>query len=606
MAREIVISLGANDNGRVVTSGEYIDENEKSEQALFALSYRVADRESNEPLTVDVRIFLKKDILVKNEESLVDDEKEIAVETIWKKFQNSMFKSWTNGDDDDFSDMFTADSISFTWDISENQEPPLNFKLKNVTNITRKNRIVVEQYFSKKLAAPLLSEIEKLELEVGMNSYSKEFLEKAKSFRREIRELSENESQNRLHQRHANTLKNIISEIFDKLDDMKKVVQEENYSLLSPKVEEAVKRSRTSEEFKESWSFLRSVQDDFKGKTLEKEAHDALWEMLQDSFETLKKRQTAFFDKLDILRKENYEKLQPEVEECIKVATDAERFKDAWTKLRSVQSMFKGVKMVKEQHDELWSKLQEAFETLKFRESEYYEEKEKEWSENYETLNSKVDEALKVAESAEHFKDSWEKLKAVQAEFKGVKMKREQHDQVWEKMQTAFETLKRRQEEKRLSFDTDCEENFSRLDRLCNRATNEAKTNKSFNDVFTKLKDWQKEIFETKPLKREQRGLLIDRINEAFALLKERQDSYFDEKKEMWQSKQEDFLKKMELKKEHLQNVLLKMEEEKRGAAESGDADMENIELQLKELNEKISEIDTTINEITLKLENKD
>jgi predicted nucleic acid-binding Zn-ribbon protein len=60
-------------------------------------------------------------------------------------------------------------------------------------------------------------------------------------------------------------------------------------------------------------------------------------------------------------------------------AQESTEYKETREYLKKIQAEFKGIRMVKEQREELYTRLQSAFETLNIRLDVYFREKQKNW-----------------------------------------------------------------------------------------------------------------------------------------------------------------------------------------------------------------------------------
>jgi hypothetical protein len=67
------------------------------------------------------------------------------------------------------------------------------------------------------------------------------------------------------------------------------------------------------------------------------------------------------------------------VEKGLLQAEETHEYKDTREFLKKIQSEFKGIKMIKEEREELYSRLQTAFEILNTRVDEYFHTKKKNW-----------------------------------------------------------------------------------------------------------------------------------------------------------------------------------------------------------------------------------
>jgi chromosome segregation ATPase len=230
--------------------------------------------------------------------------------------------------------------------------------------------------------------------------------------------------------------------------------------------------------------------------------------------------------------------------------------KDVWSELVLIQKKFKGLSLSKEKHQSLWNTLQESFELVKKREDDLFELQKDSWEENYSKLLIKVEEIKTIIEESTSFREIWEKVREVKEYFSIVKTDRERQDALLDNLQKHISKLKKIQNERKEEIEKIKEAGFDKLNKLCNRALNEANTNKDLKEVFNRLKIWQKDVFFASKFldSQEEKDELKSKIDEAFSIYKKRQEEYFNSKKDEWLSKQKDFLEKMIDKKESLLN----------------------------------------------------
>ncbi len=565
MCNEMTVNLEFKEKGRVVSGGAFIDENKEKVNALFAFDFRAAQGKED-PSKVDIYFFKESDSA---------DEEE------WNQLLDAMHKHWGKGDSLDFKNLFKGEFSHIVWDIFS-EEFPVEAEIRDMKRVETMKNDLIDQRESKEKAESFLSRVEKLKADFETDfSLIRDVMNSLKTLQKELGAAG-------LIPKHKRSLRKIIDELYAGIEEKRSVEQEKNLKILSPMVDEAIRLSKECENFKEAWEYLVKLQDEFKGKMLEKDAHDALWLMVQESFQRLKGRQKEYFESLSVEKDKNYNEIKPLVIEAREIANNEERFKTAWMKLKDIQNKFNSIRLDKNHRDELRTVLQESFEKLKEREKAYFEEKEGEWTKNYEELKEKLFGAVEKVRTEELLKNAWDELKGVQTLFKGARMKREHQEELWSVLQNAFEELKVRQDEERVNYDRKARDNFKILQEKTEKALHEAYFNKNFNETFNDLRNLQKEIFTTRPVKRERREQLIEKINRAFEVLKKRQDSYFKEKKQVWREKQENFLSKITFKKEQLTAELEELDPQSDEAS--------SIRKRLDEIEGTIREVEESLN----------
>lgn len=248
----------------------------------------------------------------------------------------------------------------------------------------------------------------------------------------------------------------IVNELLEKDRSEFENESYKNQQILTPKVEEALINAKYAEgdDINPAWDFCIKVQQEFKGIKLIKEARETLYSQLQEAFDILKEKRdkkkiiseeekVAF----EITAKDNVDTVEAMIKEAEDLAQNSENFKETFEQLKNIQQGFKEYKLIHEDREALYMRLQNAFEIIKKRQEDFFNQKNKESIENYTRLKPMVEKALERAQTSMEFKKTKEHLKRVQSEFKGIKMKVEDREELYSKLQTAFDFIHKRQDE---------------------------------------------------------------------------------------------------------------------------------------------------------------
>lgn len=219
----------------------------------------------------------------------------------------------------------------------------------------------------------------------------------------------------------------------------------ENYHSLKGKVDEAINFAANSANFAKGREALIGVQGDIKGKKLKREQREELYQSIRDCFDALNSRQQEERSSFDSESEANYLKLKNIVTDAIAVAENVtENFKEARETLISAQGAIKGMRLRKEQRDELYASIRKVFEGLNSQQSEERGQFEQECTENYSKLKTKVEETFVDIQNTGDFRLLRESLIAVQSEVKASKLKREQRSELFARIREAFEIFDKR------------------------------------------------------------------------------------------------------------------------------------------------------------------
>jgi hypothetical protein len=309
-----------------------------------------------------------------------------------------------------------------------------------------------------------------------------------------------------------------------------------NYLELKSKVDEGVFLASHPKDFKETWDLLISIQADFKGTRLKKEHREELYNRLQGAFDRIKAFQDQQRSGFEAEAAVNYEKLQQWVEDAL-IETAAETdFRKAKEILMKVQAELREARLLREQKDELFTRVRSTFDQLTSRQQEVTMKIQAEAATNYEELKPLVREISALAGTSDDFRVVRERFREVQDQVRGSGLLREQREELLAILQEAFKTLNLRQDAGKESFEKEARANYARLKTLVGQGLRQAEETNQYKETREFLKKIQSE-FKGIKLIREQREELYARLQTAFDILGKRLDEYFRMKKKNWEVK---------------------------------------------------------------------
>lgn len=220
----------------------------------------------------------------------------------------------------------------------------------------------------------------------------------------------------------------ISDQFFEKLDD---------------EVEHMVSIAETHD-LDQLWSVLLETKDKIQNSRLVYTHRKRLMDKLQEAFVVAKiRREEKHQDFLQQARhsaryiEERLDAAQSQLEEN-------PVFKENWQLLLDIQQEFRQHKLEKETREILYQKLQHLFEKLKGHQSQQQSDFERQAQENTSYLAPLVSKAFEEAQNSMEFKKTKGFLIKVQSEFKGRKMRSEDREKLYSRLQTAFDTLQKR------------------------------------------------------------------------------------------------------------------------------------------------------------------
>ena len=221
----------------------------------------------------------------------------------------------------------------------------------------------------------------------------------------------------------------------------------QNYITLRDILAAGLANANHSTDLHEAKGFLIEVQGHFRGLKLRREDREKLYTKLQDAFAAVNQKIDDERLDFELTALSNYADIKPDVEKGSDLATNSQNTKETWDFLIGVQNRIKGAKLFREQREELFGGLQEAFDMIKLRREEERQVFDQESHQNYIRLKSLVEKGLNQAEETHEYKETREFLKKIQSEFKGIKLVREQREELYSRLQTAFDILGKRLDE---------------------------------------------------------------------------------------------------------------------------------------------------------------
>jgi septal ring factor EnvC (AmiA/AmiB activator) len=201
-----------------------------------------------------------------------------------------------------------------------------------------------------------------------------------------------------------------------------------------------------------------------------------------------------------------------------------------------LQSEIRNAKLTREVRDELNTRLQDAFTMLHIRQDAVFTEKRQNAENQFQIFESRAKEILKQAKESTDYNKVRCDIKQIQAEIRESALFQEQRESLRNMIQEAFETVNNRQDQERLTFETEAQNNYNRLKKLVDDGLAQANESNEYKETREYLKKIQSEFRGIKLVK-EQREVLYSRLQSAFDVLNTRVDIYFREKKKNWEVK---------------------------------------------------------------------
>jgi hypothetical protein len=242
----------------------------------------------------------------------------------------------------------------------------------------------------------------------------------------------------------------------------------QNYLNLKEILDTGLVRAFAEENIHEAKGVLIEVQQHFRGLKLSFEAREELYNRLQEAFKIVNEKIDNEKFEFELETLSNFEELKPMTVNTMALLDQPFDPREMWTALLDLQELVRSKKLKREQRDELLKPIQDAFTLLKLQREDEKRVFERDASVNYKKLKALVDEGLKQAEESHEYKETREFLKKIQGEFKGIKMLSEQREELYSRLQTAFDILSKRLDDffrnKKKNWETKMNYTLSRFD----------------------------------------------------------------------------------------------------------------------------------------------
>lgn len=270
---------------------------------------------------------------------------------------------------------------------------------------------------------------------------------------------------------------------------------------------------------------------------------------LNMEFDKLREFQTKKAEYFELNAQEIEKNINEQMEKGESLAAQSEDWASARDYLKGIQKLLKGIPWKKESLDPYYSRIRVAFGLIWERQMAK-EETLKE--ENQRNLAPKIAMAQIMAQSSDNYRETRDFIKEVQEEFKGAKLKKEDYDEFLKGIRAAFDLLWERQIARDKDFEEQCALNYKVTDELARQATEAAYFGENFIEANSLIKEAKNQIFQRRPMKKEQ----VEELKERLKLASETLFSRFpleSEKKAHAYLRLQEFLNNTQLSIEELQ-----------------------------------------------------
>ncbi len=384
-----------------------------------------------------------------------------------------------------------------------------------------------------------------------------------KEIRQELIDIQKQISTGELVSMHRATLKEIISSIFEKVNEFQQQEQEafeaqalRNFSFLKQKIVEAIDFTQQNlNDHDAIWQKLLEVQQHFKGVKLLSEQREQLYDTLQKLFDLAKKRREEAMKEQEKFSSQHFDKLDDEVAIVVSQSETADMDK-AWSMLLETKDKVLNSHLIHTHRKRLLDKLQEGFEIVKIRKEERWENFAKASHENADAIKEKLKLAALELDNNDVFSEKWELLLSVQQEFKNRKLEKEVRQTLYGQLQELFQRLKKEQNADQEQFEKKADENFNYLKPMVEEAFQQAQAANEFKKTKAFLIKVQGE-FKGRKMRSTEREKLYAKLQQAFDILNQRLDEYIASQKDVRGFRVEGRIAEVAMKIDRIEKIIL-------------------------------------------------
>ncbi|MCX6257185.1 MAG: hypothetical protein NTW49_04705 [Bacteroidia bacterium] len=222
---------------------------------------------------------------------------------------------------------------------------------------------------------------------------------------------------------------------------------EKNYSFMKASFEQLKFSIQEGSDRNETRNSFNSLLQELRELKLSALHRTELNQLIRSELDLLRSHQESEIMAQQEESNNNYQELKPQFDRLLEEVSLSPDLRQAKNSLIAFQLQMREKQLTREQKEEFRQRMQVEFDRINQKLDEDRSSFEKDSVENYKKLKRKVEEGLKQANESSEYKQTRNYLKTVQAEFKGIRMKKEDREELYTKLQAAFQILNERVEE---------------------------------------------------------------------------------------------------------------------------------------------------------------
>lgn len=376
------------------------------------------------------------------------------------------------------------------------------------------------------------------------------------------------------------------------------------------KIDELLQTQNKWQELRNARQKLVNLQKEISNNLtkVSKNAVEDIKKLIADAISSITQRQIQERENYEMECSDNYLQLKNQFESILSTISSTKDFTKTRQELIEAQKSISSKTLKRNHQEELYQIIRNGFEQLTQIQDADKANFIAEANENYAKLLPLVENAINIAQSTDTFKEAREALIAAQTSIKGITLTKEHRDELYGKIREVFEKVNIQQEVERTQFNKESEENFQKLLSKIETEKEKLLNNPHFKTIRENLLTIQSEIKVWK-LRTDNRNKLYETLKEAFKLLDEKRNEFFDAQKKQKKNKYEVLLKNLKEKYDKLveaiqldKEELTKLEQESESSSEEQNQNKESrkeiIKSKIEEKEKRIKETLQRIQEI--------
>ncbi len=292
--------------------------------------------------------------------------------------------------------------------------------------------------------ADLLKQLTDIQAQLKETTVFKEIREKLKLVQADL-----NEKQ--LKRDKKNELYEMVHNCYAEMDKRREEEQGEyekttlaNYEELNAKVSQEKEACKTTLDVNAQREVLKKLQAQSWESKLKREQRQAIHELFNELFELLVQRYEELKFQFETESNTNKDQLALKVEEVERFVNSSTDLKTTREQLKAMQKELNEMKLTPAHRQELWQLIDKAFKVVNEKMDEALSGEKKLSDEQYAAFKPLLEAAITEVSTSVNFKESREKLKALQAQFKDLKIMHKRRQELWNMLDKAFKDLNAR------------------------------------------------------------------------------------------------------------------------------------------------------------------